>query len=87
MSSKIPVIPFSLKVGALLLALAILTLPALAQEPEPVRVDADAPVLSLDDCIRIALGGSPTLMISAERGHIANQDVKSAYGPSCRTCP
>jgi len=75
-----PVVAFRLKVGALLVALAILSFPALAQEPEPVRVDADAPVLSLDDCIRIALGGSPTLMISAERQHIAHQDVKGAYG-------
>lgn len=42
--------------------------------------DADLPVLSLDDCVSIALQDSPTLMISEERRHIAAKDLSSAYG-------
>ena len=38
------------------------------------------PVLSLSECIRIALQESPTLQISAERRHIAGQGLKDAYG-------
>ncbi len=40
----------------------------------------ELPVLSLDDCVRIALQDSPTLLISDERRHIAAKDVDAAYG-------
>jgi len=49
-----------------------------AQESAPV--DSDLPVLSLDDCVRLALHDSPTLMISEERQHIAGKSVQAAYG-------
>ena len=49
-----------------------------AQEgPEP---DSDLPVLSLDQCLGLALQGNPSLMISNERQHIAKQSVTEAYG-------
>ncbi|MFT5232735.1 MAG: outer membrane protein [Candidatus Krumholzibacteriia bacterium] len=38
------------------------------------------PILSLDDCVRLALNDSPTLMISEERKHIAAKEVDRAYG-------
>ena len=39
-----------------------------------------SPVLSLDECIRLAVQGSPTVQIAGERQLIAEQGVKEAYG-------
>ena len=58
----------------------------LAQEPvgPGVRLRtgrATLPVLDSEDCIRIALQDSPTLMMSRnEQRHIASQDVTGAWG-------
>ncbi len=49
--------------------------PAAAQE-----AGAGVPVLSLDECIRQALSGSPTLLISQEQREIAAQNVRGAKG-------
>jgi outer membrane protein len=66
----------------LILAAALLALaaPAAAQSGERPAPDAGLPVLSLDDCIGLALTDSPTLLIAEERKGIASQDVQSAYG-------
>ncbi len=45
-----------------------------------VAQDGGLPLLSLDECIRLALEDSPTLKIAAEREVIAQQGVKDAYG-------
>ncbi len=47
---------------------------------ETVKLDSDLPVLSLDQCIGIALEGSPTLLISQQRREIAAKSVNEAYG-------
>ena len=65
----------SVTIAILILAAFV---PAVAQESEPL--DSDLPVLSLGDCIRLALEDSPTLMVEDERRHIASQDVTGAYG-------
>jgi len=44
------------------------------------NLDSDLPMLSLGDCISLALESSPTLMVSQERQIIAGQDIRSAYG-------
>jgi outer membrane protein TolC len=41
---------------------------------------SDLPVLSLAECVRLALVHSPILLISEERQHIAARDVTAAYG-------
>ncbi|MBK6732925.1 MAG: TolC family protein [bacterium] len=41
---------------------------------------APVPVLTLDECIRQALAGSPTLQISAQQREIAAQNVRGAKG-------
>lgn len=41
---------------------------------------AGAPVLSLEECIRQAVSGSPSLMISQEQREIASQNVRGAKG-------
>lgn len=46
----------------------------------PALGEPDTPVLSLTECIRLAMGSSPTLMISGEQKTIAQQGVKQAYG-------
>ncbi len=66
------------RLAAALLLSGSLVGAAPAQESAPV--DSDLPVLSLDDCVRLALHGSPTLMISEERRHIAAKNVEAAYG-------
>jgi len=48
---------------------------ALSQDPTD-----DVKVFSLRDCIGIALGDSPTLMIAEEQRQIASQDVTAAWG-------
>jgi len=65
----------SLTIAILIMAAFV---PAVAQESDPV--DSDLPVLSLDDCTRLALDGSPTLLVSEERRLIASKDVTGAYG-------
>ena len=65
----------------ILIALSLLvgtSLPVRAQESPGAA--PDLPVLSLRNCIRLALGDSPTLMVSDERRHIASQDVTGAWG-------
>ena len=62
----------------LLLVAAFLTAPAGAQET--VKVTDDMPLLTLDDCLHIALQDSPTLQIADERQNMAAQDVTGAWG-------
>ncbi len=65
----------------LLVAMTVLaggSLPAGAQEP--VGPEAQLPILSLRDCLEVALGDSPTLMVSDEQRHIAANDVTGAWG-------
>lgn len=71
---------FNSAVWLLSLALAGLLSVGNSQAQESAPVDSDLPVLTLDDCVRLALHDSPTLMISEERQYIAGKDVQSAYG-------
>ena len=59
---------------------ALMVASGLALAQESAAVDSDMPVLSLDDCVRVALQDSPTLLISEERRHLASKDVSNAYG-------
>lgn len=52
--------------------------PAAAQETP--AAERDEPLLSITDCVRIALESSLSLAISDERRHAAAQDVTAAYG-------
>ena len=61
-----------------LTVLAVASLPARAQESQ--GPEGDLPVLSLRDCLEVALGDSPILMVSDERRHIAANDVTGAWG-------
>ncbi|MCK9994896.1 MAG: TolC family protein [Candidatus Krumholzibacteria bacterium] len=58
--------------------LAVTSLPAGAQESQ--GPESNLPVLSLRDCLEVALGDSPILMVSDEQRHIASQDVTGAWG-------
>lgn len=59
----------------------ILTLAGLLSQPGfAAAQDSPAPVLSLQECIRLALQDSPTLLIQEERQDIAHQGVRDAYG-------
>jgi len=60
------------------LAAALTWAPA-ATGQETVNLNADLPMLSLGDCVNLALGSSPTLLVADERQHIAAQDVKAAW--------
>jgi outer membrane protein TolC len=67
--------------SALLVILASLvcgpaTVAAQGQEVDPTGL----PVLGLEDCLRIALKDSPTLMVRNEQRHIAAKDVTGAWG-------
>ena len=62
---------------ALLMVATVGPLPAPAQET--VNLNADLPMLSLGDCVNLALGSSPTLLVSGEQRYIADQDVKAAW--------
>jgi outer membrane protein len=61
------------------LLVALLT-PFIAGAQETVKPDSDLPVLTLDDCVRLALQRSPSVMIGEERRHIAAKDVTGAKG-------
>ena len=52
--------------------------PAAARTAAPAG--GDAPVLSLSDCVRIALESSPAVAVSREQRNAAGQDVTAAYG-------
>ena len=58
----------------------LLVLGSMAYAQESAPVDSDMPMLSLDDCVRLALQDSPTLLITEERRHLAAKDVSNAYG-------
>ena len=76
---------FTLRLSVAMIIAVVFVTPVLAQESAPP--DSDLPILSLDDCVRLALQDSPTLMISEEQKHIAAKDVDTAYGaflPSLR---
>ena len=61
--------------------LALTLVAAAAAGPARAAGQTDpAPVLSLAECIRLALQDSPTLKVAGEREHIAAQGVKDAYG-------
>jgi len=67
-----------LSTAAACLVLVAAAAPATAQEsPAP---DQDVPVLSLQDCVRLALDSSPTLAISDEQRDAAGEDVTAAWG-------
>ena len=67
--------------SALLLAMVVLVLvPGQAGAQETVQVDSDMPVLTLQDCIDLALQRSTSLLISEERRYIAAKDVTGAKG-------
>ena len=73
--------PFFAQWMVILIALSVLvgtSLPVRAQEAPGAA--PDLPVLSLRNCIRLALEDSPTLMVSDERRLIASQDVTGAWG-------
>jgi len=59
------------------LVLWFVSAPAAAQN---VSEQMAFPVLTMDDCVRLALQDSPTLLISEERREIAGKDVDQAYG-------
>ena len=69
--------------GLAILAVVLLVMatagppPATAQET--VNLDADLPMLSLGDCVNLALGSSPTLLVSGEDRHIADKNVSAAW--------
>jgi len=52
--------------------------PAAAQDQS--APDSDLPVLTLSQCVGLALGSSPSLAISDEQRTSASEDVKAAYG-------
>lgn len=61
-------------------SLAFVAGPANGQETITAEELAKLPILSLDECVRLALQDSPTLMISEERENIAAKGVQAAYG-------
>ncbi|MEN8007028.1 MAG: TolC family protein [Candidatus Krumholzibacteriota bacterium] len=73
-----PFFTLSMMIPAVLAVLLLLVLPARAQDSAPVG--GDLPVLSLQQCIRIALEDSPRLLVEDQRRHIASQDVTGAWG-------
>jgi outer membrane protein len=76
---RLVLLPF---LAAVFLSFTLLVLiPAAARAQEkPVQVDQDMPVLSLQDCVALALQRSPSLLISEERRYIAAKDVTGAKG-------
>ena len=51
-----------------------------AVQPARALAQDEGPLLSLEDCVALALQRSPGLMITEERRHIAAQDVTGAKG-------
>jgi outer membrane protein len=75
--------PVSFFALGMVLSIVLLLLTAVAppvRAQEPPSAPENIPVLSLKDCIRIALQDSPTLLVEDERRNIASQDVTGAYG-------
>ena len=68
---------WSAAVAGCLFAAAVTGMAA-AQEAAPAA--AALPVLSVDDCVRLALEDSPSLQITRQQRDIAAQDVRGAYG-------
>lgn len=64
----------------LLAVFFLVFLPATADAQETVQLDNDLPVLTLTDCVNLALSSSPSLMISEEQRFIASKDVAGAKG-------
>ena len=64
----------------LLTALILVPILSTYGEQALAAPEEGTPVLSLSECIRLAVQDSPTLMISRERNKIARQGVKDAYG-------
>jgi len=64
----------------LLLVVALMGSGGVASAQDTINPESNLPMLSLDDCISLALESSRTLMVSVERQEIASQDNKSAYG-------
>ncbi len=59
---------------------ALMVASGLALAQESAGVDSDMPMLSLNDCVQLALQDSPTLLITEEQRHLASKDVSNAYG-------
>ncbi len=54
--------------------------PQMLWAQESLPLDSDLPVLSLEQCIGLALEANPTLLIAQERQGMASQSVTEAYG-------
>ena len=65
---------------AVIAALAAGSTAAVATAQEAVDLEAGRPVLSLRECVLIAVRESPTLQTAAARRDITDQDVKIAWG-------
>lgn len=63
-----------------LIVILALMVPQVLLAQETVLHDSDLPVLSLAQCIELALDSNPSLMISHERQDIAANSVTEAYG-------
>ncbi|MFO7654552.1 MAG: TolC family protein [Candidatus Krumholzibacteriia bacterium] len=62
------------------LAVFIAAAPAAAQ-PDPAEADRSSlPVLTLSECVRIALRDSPRLLTAQAEQEVAEEDVKAAWG-------
>ena len=70
---------FGLTTAALALLMLAMAGPTPAPAQETVNLDADLPMLSLGDCVNLALGSSPTLLVSGEDRHIADKNVSAAW--------
>ena len=68
----------SCSIGLLFILSLLVPQALLAQET--VNPDSDLPILTLEQCVGLALESNPTLMISNERQDIASQSVTEAYG-------
>ncbi len=60
---------------ALLMVFGVVAIPA----QETAGGDRDLPILTLGDCVGLALESSPTLRITGERREVASQDAKAAW--------
>ncbi len=70
-----------IKQGLVSLVFLVITMVAMGSvAQESAAPDSDLPVLTLDQCLKVALQGNPSLMISNERQYVAKQSVTEAYG-------